>query len=262
MAGVTTTVAEASRRRVRRFGTGLRWFDRAMGGGLVEGTVVVLHGAPGAMKSTLLAQIADGVEGAMYVSAEESAEQVAARCRRLGVRSDLVLVEEEEVGAALEACEGAPLVVLDSVQRMYVAGVKGRAGGMTQVVAVGRAAVDWARETGACVVIVCQETKSNVAAGPRALEHDVDVMVGLTRSPRALVVEKNRYGEVRPPVALKATGRGLRSTRPTPEDKPAAKGKKATARPSRWGGMRRRLRLARLAAAACAAAFLAAAWMS
>src|SRR5207244_494586 len=142
---------------------GLPWLDGVLGGGFYGGSVVLLHGPPGAGKSTLALQAAAGVAGSVYASAEEDAARVADRAVRLRLRRDLLLLEARGAAGALAACHDAPLIVLDSLQAL--------AG---HAVASAAAALDHARRTGACVVLVCHETKAGQHAGPRAIEHLVD----------------------------------------------------------------------------------------
>lgn len=199
-----------------RIPTGLRWLDRVTGGGLVEGTVVLLSGPPGGGKSTLLGQVAGNVPGTVYVTAEETEHQVGTRMVRIGHgRADTALVEcrELDMDEVLGVCaeRAPPLVILDSVQKMSVAGAKGPPGGLGQVRAVSREAVDFARMTGACVVMVCHQTKGGQFAGPRTLEHDVDAHfeVALVRGKRQFRAIKNRYGAIEAVALLEMTGRGL-----------------------------------------------------
>jgi DNA repair protein RadA/Sms len=207
------TVRECAGRDPARVPTGLDWFDAALGGGLVPRTVVMLSGAPGAGKSTLLGQVAAAVPGSCYVTAEETAEAVGARMARTGhgdADTGLASADGLGLGALLGACAGrAPrLVVLDSAQTLRVDGIGGGPGSARQVVAVAGGAVEFARRTGACVVLVCHETKGGRFAGPRTLEHAVDVHLILDRD-RVLGAVKNRYGATDVRERLTMTQRGL-----------------------------------------------------
>lgn len=194
-----TTVGEAAgRKRPPPLASGLAWLDGVLGGGFVPGSVVMVHGPPGAGKSTLALMAAAGVPGSLYCSAEEDAGRVADRAVRLGLRRDLALAEARSAAEALAQADGAPLVVLDSLQAL---------GGRPLQAA--QAALDHARRTGACVVLVCHETKAGDHAGPRALEHLVDASLRLGRSPRALVANKNRHGPAGDEVPLAMTRLGL-----------------------------------------------------
>jgi DNA repair protein RadA/Sms len=158
----------------------------------------MFHGAPGAGKSSLLAQAASGVRGSLYVSAEEELSQVAARALRLGLRPDMELLATDEIGEALAAAGDADLLIVDSIQTMR-----------PDAVAATRAAVAHARDRRVAVALVCHETKSGAHAGLRLLEHLIDCAVRLERDPRWLVVEKNRYGTAGCGLPLKMTERGL-----------------------------------------------------
>lgn len=195
---ITTVREAAGRARPAPRPSGLPWLDAVLGGGFHRASVVLLHGPPGAGKSTLALQAAAGVRGAAYCSAEEDAGRVADRAIRLRLRRDLVLIEARSAAEALAACGDAPLVVLDSLQAL---------GG--RPLAAAQACVDHARRTSACVVLVCHETKAGQHAGPRAVEHLVDASLRLGRDPRELVAHKNRHGPAGEPVALVMGPRGL-----------------------------------------------------
>ena len=181
-----TSVREAVRgKRVTRERTGLPWLDVMLGGGFVGGSVVLLHGEPGAGKSTVLAQAAAGVPGSLYVCLEEDVAAVADRAIRLGLRDDMDLLGgETDIGEALAVAVNSPLVILDSLQL-----VEGKAIDAVKV------AVAHARRWQVAVVLVCHETKGGVHAGARAIEHLVDTTVKVGRGPpRYIATEKNRFG--------------------------------------------------------------------
>lgn len=154
--------------------------------GLVRGASYLVSGEPGAGKSTLLAQAAGWVDGSVYLTCEESAEQLADRCKRLGYGQQLLAAPSSlrsGLDAALAAQSG--LVIVDSVSAW-----RGQ-----RPMAAGEEAVDYARLSGATVVLVCHETKAGLPAGPRALEHLVDGYIRLGRvEPRALLAVKHRFG--------------------------------------------------------------------
>ena len=187
--------------------SGVAELDRVLGGGLVPGAVVLLAGEPGVGKSTLLlevaAQTARGGSRTLYVSGEESAAQVrlrADRCR--GVHHDLYLAAETDLGAVLTHVEELKpdLLVVDSVQTINAPGVEGVPGGVTQVKEVTAALVRQAKSRGMATVLVGHVTKDGGIAGPRVLEHLVDVVLQFEgeRSGRLRMVRavKNRYGPV------------------------------------------------------------------
>lgn len=194
------SVREAVRgKRITRECTGLPWLDVMLGGGFVRGSVVLLHGEPGAGKSTVLAQACAGVPGSLYVCLEEDVSQVADRVIRLGLRDDMDLLAEADIGEALSIAVNSPLVVLDSLQL-----VEGKA-----IDAV-RAAVAHARRWMTVVVLVCQETKGGIHAGARAIEHLVDATIKVGRGPpRFIATEKNRFGVAGVWLPLTMTERGF-----------------------------------------------------
>jgi DNA repair protein RadA/Sms len=185
--------------------TGVDEFDRAIGGGLVPGAVVLLAGEPGVGKSTLLLDVAAAfsVSGdrALYVTGEESAAQVRLRAGRIQALSPhLFLAAETDIGAVLHHVDAVvpSLLIVDSVQTMSVAEVDGAAGGVTQVRQVAATLIALAKERGIATVLVGHVTKDGSIAGPRVLEHLVDVVLqfeGERHSRlRLLRAVKNRYG--------------------------------------------------------------------
>jgi DNA repair protein RadA/Sms len=187
-----------------RLPTGFPAVDRVLGGGLVAGSVCLLAGEPGIGKSTLLLQVAHQVarEGTvLYASAEESVRQVALRARRLGCCHDrlLVLAEPsvEEVLAAAHRLAPA-LLIADSVQAMVSDRVPAVPGTVTQVREVASQLAAVAKRDGPPVVLVGHVTKEGLVAGPKSLEHLVDVVLEFTGSSghpfRSLRATKNRFG--------------------------------------------------------------------
>lgn len=184
--------------------TGLDELDRVLGGGLVPGAVVLLAGEPGVGKSTLLLEagaLAADSGPVLYVTGEESAAQVRLRGDRIGALSDRLFLAAETDFAALlahvEAVDPA-LLIVDSVQTITVAGVDGAPGGVTQVREMTAALMTLAKQRMLTTVVVGHVTKDGSIAGPRSLEHLVDVVLhfdgdphGQLRMVRAL---KNRFG--------------------------------------------------------------------
>jgi DNA repair protein RadA/Sms len=187
--------------------SGVTELDRVLGGGLVPGSVTLLAGEPGVGKSTLLlevaAQTARAGRRSLYVSGEESTVQVrlrADRCR--GVHHRLFLAAETGLGAVLSHVEAVQpdLLVVDSVQTMEADGVDGVPGGVTHVKEVAAALVRTAKARGMATVLVGHVTKDGAVAGPRVLEHLVDVVLHFEgdRDSRLRLVRavKNRFGPV------------------------------------------------------------------
>jgi DNA repair protein RadA/Sms len=201
---------EASRARP----TGVDELDRVLGGGLVPGAVVLLAGEPGVGKSTLLLDVAcrvargtvldGGVAQArrvLYVTGEESAGQVRLRAERIGALDPgLLLAAETDLGTVLGHIEHVDpdLLVLDSVQTIASAAVEGTAGGVSQVREVAAALIAAAKERDLPVVLVGHVTKDGSVAGPRTLEHLVDVVCQFEGDRhsrlRLLRATKNRFG--------------------------------------------------------------------
>lgn len=193
----------------QRLATGIGEFDRVIGGGLVAGQVCLCSGPPGSGKSTLLLAVAHSVaqrtgRPVLYVSGEESAEQIALRARRIGALAPgLLLADDTDLGAVLghlEAHPDAALAVIDSVQTIASADVDGRAGGVTQVMEVATVLTRVAKSRGLPMLVVGQVTKDSTVAGPRALEHIVDTTLSLDgdrhSSLRILRSVKNRFGSL------------------------------------------------------------------
>ena len=205
--------------------TGIGELDRVLGDGLVPGSVVLLGGEPGVGKSTLLLEVAArwaaGAPGrtptpTLYVTAEESAAQVRRRADRTGALSDrLFLAAENDLGVILGHIEAVSpsLLVLDSVQTVS-AGDAGSVGGVTQVREVTTALVRVAKQRNMAVVIVGHVTKDGSLAGPRTLEHLVDVVLSFegdrTAGLRMVRASKNRYGPADEVGCFEMTESGIR----------------------------------------------------
>jgi DNA repair protein RadA/Sms len=185
--------------------TGIDELDRVLGGGLVPGSVVLLAGEPGVGKSTLLMAAAASVAGAgrrcLVVTGEESAGQVRMRAGRINAIADeLFLAAETDLGAVLGHVDAvAPQVlVVDSVQTIGSAALEGSPGGVAQVREVAAALTRVAKERGIATVLVGHVTKDGAVAGPRMLEHLVDVVLHFEgdRHSRLRLVRtvKNRFG--------------------------------------------------------------------
>jgi DNA repair protein RadA/Sms len=191
--------------RTRHFPTGVSELDRVLGGGVVPGSVSLLAGDPGVGKSTLLLEVAhrwaQNGRRALYISGEESAGQIRMRAERTGCAHDEVyLAAESDVQTVLGHIDAVnpSLVIVDSVQTMIAGDTDGVIGGVTQVRAVTAALTSAAKSTGVAMVLVGHVTKDGAIAGPRSLEHLVDVVLHFEgdRNTALRMVRgvKNRFG--------------------------------------------------------------------
>ncbi|MBT0566103.1 DNA repair protein RadA [Williamsia sp. CHRR-6] len=187
------------------FPTGIGELDRVLGAGVVPGSVVLLAGEPGVGKSTLLLEAAkrwaEQGRTALYVTGEESAAQVRLRAQRTGaVHPEVYLAAETDLDTVLgHAQQVSPtLMIVDSVQTMIAGGADGVNGGVTQVRSVTTALVSLAKNSGISVILVGHVTKEGAVAGPRSLEHLVDVVLSFDgdkhSSLRMVRGIKNRFG--------------------------------------------------------------------
>ncbi len=189
-----------------RLRTGIAEFDRAIGGGIVSGSVMLVSGDPGIGKSTLLLQVAAklALDGSrvVYVSGEEAADQVRMRAVRLGLgHSPVQLAAATSVRDILTTVgTGQPpaLLVIDSIQTMHSDLIDGAPGTVSQVRASAQELVRFAKQRGTAVVLVGHVTKDGTIAGPRVLEHMVDTVLGFegerSHQYRILRASKNRFG--------------------------------------------------------------------
>lgn len=214
------TLSEIRPREEPRLATGLDEFDRVLGGGLVPGGVVLIGGDPGIGKSTLLlqalAQLASRVS-TLYITGEESGEQVALRAQRLALDpSGMQLLAEinlEKIGAVL-ADKRPRVVVVDSIQTVYSEQLTSAPGSVAQVRECAAQLTRAAKQAGHSLILVGHVTKEGTLAGPRVLEHIVDTVLyfeGETSSSFRLIrAFKNRYGAVNELGVFAMTERGLR----------------------------------------------------
>ena len=180
--------------------------DRVLGGGFVPGSVVMVGGDPGAGKSTLLLQVSTALAQSarvLYVSGEESLEQIAARARRLKLAGDKLTLASDTVVervADLVAAERPHLVVVDSIQVMQAQASESLPGSVSQVRESAAELVRLAKQTGVAIVLVGHVTKEGNLAGPKVLEHMIDCLVMLDAPAgsryRTLRSQKNRFGAV------------------------------------------------------------------
>ncbi|WP_203143927.1 DNA repair protein RadA [Marinobacter mangrovi] len=189
-----------------RISSGMKELDRVLGGGLVEGSAILMGGHPGAGKSTLLLQTVCNLAGqypALYVTGEESMQQVALRAKRLGVpTSDLKMLSETSVERIIQVAETEKprILVVDSIQVMHVSDVESAPGSVSQVRESAAYLTRFAKQTGTILFLVGHVTKDGSLAGPKVLEHMIDCSILLEGSSdsrfRTLRGIKNRFGAV------------------------------------------------------------------
>ena len=213
-------LAEVEASDVLRTPTGIAEFDRVLGGGLVEGGVVLIGGDPGIGKSTLLLQVLaylSSTRKVLYVSGEESAQQIALRAKRLHLDASAVHLLPEiqlEKMQATIAQEKPNVVVIDSIQTVYSAQLTSAPGSVAQVRECAAQLTRLAKSTGVTIILVGHVTKEGALAGPRVLEHIVDTVLyfeGDTHSSFRLIrAFKNRFGAVNELGVFAMTEKGLR----------------------------------------------------
>ncbi len=208
---------------VQRIGTGMGELDRVLGGGLVPGSAILLGGNPGAGKSTLLLQACCHLAASMpalYVTGEESPQQVAMRARRLGLPLDkLELMAETSLEAIIATLDSRKprLLVVDSIQVVYRDDLSSAPGSVSQVRECAAALTRAAKGSGTVLLLVGHVTKDGSLAGPKVLEHMIDCSVLLESSDdqrfRTLRGQKNRFGAVNELGIFAMTEQGLREVR-------------------------------------------------
>ncbi len=189
-----------------RVSSGVAEFDRAIGGGLVPGSAMLLAGDPGIGKSTLLLQVAAAVaktgRGSVYVSGEEAVDQVRLRALRLGLGGAPVqlasVTSVRDILTTLRSGPAPALVVIDSIQTMHSDLIEGAPGTVSQVRASAQELIRYAKEHGSALILVGHVTKDGSIAGPRVLEHMVDAVLGFegerSHQYRILRAVKTRFG--------------------------------------------------------------------
>jgi DNA repair protein RadA/Sms len=200
------SLADVKPEEAQRFSSSIGELDRVLGGGVVSGSVVLIGGDPGIGKSTLLLQSLATVSqerSSLYVSGEESAQQIASRADRLGLdASRLKLMAENQVESIIETAAAVKpaVLVIDSIQTLFTDVLQSAPGSVAQVRETAALLVRFAKQTGTAVVLVGHVTKEGALAGPRVLEHMVDTVLyfeGDSGSRFRLVrAIKNRFGPV------------------------------------------------------------------
>ncbi len=218
-AGVQT-LSEVSLAEIPRFGSGFRELDRVLGGGIVPGSAILIGGHPGAGKSTLLlqtmCQLAQQMK-VLYVTGEESLQQVAMRASRLHLPNDkLRIVSETSVEQIchLAQLEKPAVMVIDSIQGMHVADISSAPGSVSQVREGAAQLTRFAKQHQVAIFMVGHVTKDGTLAGPKVLEHCVDCSILLEGDGdsryRTLRCQKNRFGAVNELGVFAMTAQGMK----------------------------------------------------
>ena len=218
--GRLQALAEIHPREASRLATGIEEFDRVLGGGLTAGGVVLIGGDPGIGKSTLLLQALARLSAqhpALYVSGEESGEQVASRSHRLQLDARrLTLLAEIQLEKILAALRESPprVAVIDSIQTLYSEALQSAPGSVAQVRECVAQLTRFAKQSGMAMVLVGHVTKEGALAGPRVVEHIVDTVLYFEGDPqssfRLIRAFKNRFGAVNEIGVFAMTDRGLK----------------------------------------------------
>jgi len=184
-----------------RINTKIKEFNRVLGGGIVPGSIILIGGEPGIGKSTLLLQVSNSIERCLYISAEESLQQIKDRADRLGINSlKLELISDGDIlSIEKEILKSKPdLIIIDSIQTVYINSIPSTPGSIVQVRECGIFLQKLAKSTGIPIVLIGHVTKEGSLAGPRILEHLVDTVLYLEgerfHDARILRGVKNRFG--------------------------------------------------------------------
>ncbi|WP_105213225.1 MULTISPECIES: DNA repair protein RadA [unclassified Pseudoalteromonas] len=217
------TLDEVNLESLPRFSTGFIEFDRVLGGGVVPGSAILIGGEPGAGKSTILLQTMCGLAENMktlYVTGEESLQQVAMRAKRLGLPTDKMQTLAEtnvETICQLALREKPGIMVIDSIQVMHMADIQSAPGSVSQVRESAAYLTRFAKQNQIAILMVGHVTKDGSLAGPKVLEHCIDCSILLEGSSdsrfRTLRGNKNRFGAVNELGVFAMTGQGLREVK-------------------------------------------------
>lgn len=214
-------ISQVKVQEVARTHTGFTEFDRVLGGGLVPGSAILVGGHPGAGKSTILLQIVSKLSTnnkILYVTGEESLEQVKMRAERVGmpvVDDNLLMLSETSVDQIINICEELQpnLLIIDSIQVMSLDGIASSPGSVSQVRESAAALTAYAKQTHTSVIMVGHVTKEGALAGPKVLEHVIDcsLMIESAEDSRFRIIRstKNRFGAVNEIGVFMMDSRGL-----------------------------------------------------
>ena len=212
-----------------RTSTQIQEFDRVMGGGIVSGSVSLIGGEPGVGKSTLILQIASLISHqlpTLYVSGEEAIDQIALRARRLGFQDTpqlqaVAATNVNDILSLVSKPHSPQLLIIDSVQTMFVNGIESAPGTVSQVRAVAQILISFAKKSGCALIMIGHMTKDGSLAGPRVLEHMVDTVLYIEGEKghhfRILRSSKNRFGATDEIGVFDMTEKGLQQV-PNPSE--------------------------------------------
>jgi len=206
-------ISKITAMKEERISSGINELDRVLGGGIVKSSVLLLAGAPGIGKSTLLLQIAASVKKVLYITGEESAAQIKIRAERIAKGSDVKILATRDIGEAMhEAVRVKPdLVILDSVQAFKTGTASAAA--PSAIKEITSAIVEYAKTTNTAFILSGHITKEGILQGPKIIEHMVDGVFYAEESPvhgyRLLHSTKNRFGNTNELAVFHMTGRGL-----------------------------------------------------
>ncbi len=205
-AAIPTKLSEVKQHKVERIDTAITELNLVLGGGLVPGSVILLGGDPGIGKSTLALQLANLLESTkhnvLYVSGEESAQQIAMRNNRLKLHEDISVLAETNLEVAIEAIEKTKpeVVIIDSIQTMNSDQAGGVTGGVAQLSFVTNSLIRLAKQLHTAIILIGHVTKEGMLAGPKTIEHMVDCVLYLEGERlgnlRVLRSSKNRFGSI------------------------------------------------------------------
>ena len=193
-------LAEVGKVHFKRLSSGMEEFDRVLGGGVVDGSLILVAGDPGIGKSTLLTQIALSVEQTLYVAGEESAHQIKLRTDRIVPNANLAVLNETDVDMISGVIENIkpPLVIIDSIQTLETSDLESVPGSVGQVRECAHRLHRLSKQLHVPIILVGHVTKEGTVAGPKTLEHLVDVVLNLegdsSTNFRILRGVKNRFG--------------------------------------------------------------------
>jgi DNA repair protein RadA/Sms len=198
-----------------RIKTGIDEFDQVLGGGIVPGSLVLVGGDPGIGKSTLILEAVSKIDRSLYISGEESNGQIQMRAQRLGITNGLSLLAETNIETIIATLlqEKPAISVIDSIQTMYSADIPGTAGSVSQLSLCASKLMNLAKENHIAIILIGHVTKEGNIAGPRVLEHLVDVVLYLEGDRfggfRILRGVKNRFGSTNEAGIFEMTEKGM-----------------------------------------------------